>query len=299
MQMKHKAAAALFFASPFMGTFVLAQATGVSHPEQIPITTSSEGTTQPVVYQPTPKSTVLRTRDESRRETQATDASGPLHADTPAPDRSEPKASAALEVTSNTDSDTKVVTRVGDGPNRLPVGTLVKVMMNVALTTKDTKAGSNFAADLTEAVVRDGRVLLPVGSVLAGRVTDVHGGRRISGSASIHLQPTSITLPDGTKYNFRGQVIDTGLFRSTRVDGEGTIVRRDYALRTLSAMTLGTGSGAAAGAMLGGWPGALLGAGVGAGVSTVVWLKQDRQTELPAHTQITFALTSPMQIGAE
>jgi hypothetical protein len=46
--------------------------------------------------------------------------------------------------------------------------------------------------------------------------------------------------------------------------------------------------------MIGGVPGALIGAGVGAGVSTVVWLKQDREAQLPKDLQVVFSLTEPM-----
>ena len=61
-------------------------------------------------------------------------------------------------------------------------------------------------------------------------------------------------------------------------------------------MSLTTGSAAAAGGVLGGGVGALVGAGVGAGVSTVWWLKQDRQTQLPADSLIVMALTEPLPI---
>ena len=59
-------------------------------------------------------------------------------------------------------------------------------------------------------------------------------------------------------------------------------------------MGLATGGGLATGAILGGLPGAVIGAGVGAGVSTVVWLKQDRQAELPKDLGVVFSLTEPM-----
>ncbi len=270
------------------------QLTGVSHPEEVSITTNSEGIAQPVVYQPTPST--LKVRPETKPVLSASSGAVAVpSADTAAIAR----ASDGVKPTVKPSSDSDIVTRVAGASNQLPVGTLIKVRIAQELTTKDTKLGTSFTAELTEAVLRDGRVLLPAGSILSGRVTDLHGGRRISGSASIHLQPTTVTLPDGTHYPVRAQVIDTQLFKTTRVDEEGTIVRRDYALKTLSAMTLSTGSGAAAGAMVAGWPGALVGAGVGAGVSTVVWLKQDRQTEVPANTGITFALNSPMTVGAE
>ena len=38
----------------------------------------------------------------------------------------------------------------------------------------------------------------------------------------------------------------------------------------------------------------MVGAGIGAGVSTVLWLKQDRQAELPKNVSLVFSLTTPM-----
>ena len=297
MKLTLKAAAAIALAVPVSASFAMGQATGVSRPDEVFITTSPEVSAQPAVSQHAPATTSpaaqvhpaeLKTRDV-------------LSASAVASAEGSPMASMRDDVVGpgNAGVDANVVARV-DGPsNQLPTGTLLKVTLGREMTTKSTKIGSEFSGRLIEAVLRDGRVLLPAGSVLAGRVTDVHGGRRISGEASIHLQPTAITLPDGTRYGVRAQVVDTELYNSTRVDSEGTIVRRDHSVKTLSAVGLSTGSGAAAGAVIGGWPGALIGAGVGAGVSTTVWLKQDRQTSLPTDAKVTFILTSPMTIGMQ
>jgi hypothetical protein len=107
----------------------------------------------------------------------------------------------------------------------------------------------------------------------------------------------SITMPDGLKYRIEAQVIDTDLYHSTKVDDEGTILRKDHVGETLAVMGLATGSGAAAGGLMAGPAGALIGAGVGAGVGTALWLKQDRQTDVPAGTRIAFALNQPIFIG--
>ena len=301
MKKNLKAAAMIAIAVPTFSACAYGQLTGVSRPEEISVTTSADGVSQPIVYQPTPATLKVRGPVE------AVPAAGkPVLCASPAGTAGSVADAAAIALASdavkpliNKDADSDIVTRVGGASNQLPVGTLLKARIAQQLNTRETKPGATFTAELTEPVLRDGRVLVPAGSILSGRVTDVHGGRRISGSASIHLQPVSVTLPDGTRYAVRAQVVDTQLFKTTRVDEEGTIVRRDYALKTLSAMTLTTGSGAAAGAMVAGWPGALVGAGVGAGVSTAVWLKQDRQTEVPANTAITFALSSPMTVGAQ
>ena len=37
-------------------------------------------------------------------------------------------------------------------------------------------------------------------------------------------------------------------------------------------------------------------AGIGAGVGTIIWLKQDRQAELPKDLGLVFSLTEPMSI---
>jgi hypothetical protein len=195
------------------------------------------------------------------------------------------------------DPDAGIVTRIAGPTNQLPIGSLVKVMLAQEISTASTPAGTVFTAQLIEPMKRDGRVLIPAGSTLSGLVTDIHGGKRISGAASIHLRTTSVTLPDGTRYALRGQVIDTNLYRETKVDREGTILRRDHAGKTAAAVALPIGSGLAAGAVVAGVPGAVIGAGVGAGVSTVVWLKQDRQTDLPVNTKVTFALTEPLTVG--
>jgi len=195
-----------------------------------------------------------------------------------------------------TDIDAGIVTHVFSRAGEIPEGTLVKVKLREDLSTLTTKAGTKFTSEVTEPVMRDGAVIVPVGSVLEGWVTWVRGGKRIGGAAAIHLEPRTITLPDGAQDLLRARVIDTDRWDSTKVDEEGTILRRDTSKKTIAAMSLAVGGPLAAGAVIGGVPGALIGAGVGAGASTVVWLKQDRQTELHKDLVVVFSLTEPMSI---
>jgi hypothetical protein len=194
------------------------------------------------------------------------------------------------------DEDAGIVTRVPSLPGEIPDGTLVKVRLNEDLSTLTTTPGTKFTAAVTEPVMRDGRVIVPVGSVLDGRVTWVRGGKRIGGAAAIHLEPRTVTLPDGTQYELRARVIDTDRFDITSIDSEGTILRKKHPKRTAAVISMSAGSGLAAGALIGGVPGAVIGAGVGAGVSTVVWLKQDRQAELNKDLGVVFSLTEPMSV---
>jgi hypothetical protein len=195
-----------------------------------------------------------------------------------------------------TDPDAGIVTRVPSRPGEIHEGSLVKVKLREELSTLTTQPGTKFTAEVTEPVMRDAQVVVPVGSILEGRVTWVRGGKRIGGQAAIHLEPRTVTLPDGAMYVLRARVIDTNSWDNTKVDDEGTIMRSENKKRNIGVMSLTTGGGAAAGAMVAGPAGALVGAGVGAGVSTIVWLKQDRQAVLPKDLGLVFSLTEPMSV---
>lgn len=201
-----------------------------------------------------------------------------------------------LSAPATNDEDAGIVTHVPSRPGEIHEGALVKVKLREELSTLTTEPGTKFTAEVTEPLMRDAQVLVPAGSVMEGRVTWVRGGKRIGGAAAIHLEPRTITLPDGGQYVIRARAIDTNSWENTTVDREGTITRRENKKRNVGVMALTAGGGAAAGAMIGGPAGALVGAGVGAGVSTVVWLKQDRQAVLPKDLGLVFSLTEPMSV---
>jgi len=191
--------------------------------------------------------------------------------------------------------DAGIVTRVPSRPGEVPDGTLVKVKLTEDISTMTTVPGSSFSAELSEPVLRDGQVVVPAGALLEGRVTLVRQGRRLGPAAAIHLVPETITLPDGSQYALEARAIDTDSWDDTRVDYEGTILRKDHGKATAATASLSAGGGMAAGAIVGGVPGALIGAGVSVGVSTVVWMRQDRQADLPEGLGVVFCLTEPMR----
>jgi hypothetical protein len=189
--------------------------------------------------------------------------------------------------------DAMIVVDVPERKGELREGTLLKTKMISTLSTSSTVRGTRFTAQVTEPIEREGRVIIPVGSILEGRVTEVHGGKRITGGALLHLETSDVTLPDGTHYIVHAQLIDTGK-SEFKVTDEGTLKKKDHAKETLAVIGGVTGAGAASGAIMGGGVGAIVGASLGAGVSTVIWLKQDRQATLPKDVALVFSLTTPM-----
>ena len=308
------AAACIFVAAPVHAQDA-GQRSGVSHPSTAPITIDDASST------PTPSakpSAAVPMTAPTNSETvygpyvpyQAPSASGQPATSSTADKTFDPDANIVTAATAGrderrllsaspakSDADAGIVTYVPSRPGEIPEGSLVKVRLREDLSTLTTKPGTKFTAEVSEPVMRNGQVVIPPGSMMEGRVTYVRGGKRIGGSAAIHLEPRTVTLPDGAQYVLRARAIDTSSWQNTKVDDESTIMRRDRGKKTVAEISLAAGGGMAAGALMGGVPGAVIGAGVGSGVGTIVWLKQDHQAELPKNLGVVFSLTEPMSLA--
>ncbi|HEX4020754.1 MAG TPA: hypothetical protein VHX63_06395 [Acidobacteriaceae bacterium] len=220
----------------------------------------------------------------------------------------EDNANSALPVAMNTtptlasrpapapaDPDAEIVLTVPSKPNQLPEGTMLRVMLDQQLSTTTTLPGAPFSARIAENVTKNGRVVIPMGATVIGRVLSVSEGRRFLGSASIRLRPDEIDLPDGTRYFLHAEVYDINS-RNNKTDSEGNIVSTDNGKRTLAEGALMSGGGAAAGALIAGVPGALIGAAAGAGFVTAHWLLANHQAVLPKNSEVVFGLTEPMSL---
>jgi hypothetical protein len=273
------AAAFLLAASP-----LLAQETGTSHPEALNDSVSTipeqPSTPRPATVAPAPALHTHATEEVFVAEPRPT---------VPAPSRTAPLAA-------RDHADDGIVTVFPGSATELTEGTLLKVRLNETISTLTTHPGARFTAQLVDPIEREGKVLFPAGSTLTGHVTALHGGRRVGGAAAIHLEPESITLPDGMIYHLSAQVIDLEPFRSAHVTSEGTIVHNDHNKGKVAALALTTGSAAAAGGVIGGVPGAAIGAGIGAGVGVIWWLKQDQQQILDQGTRVVFSLNRTLNL---
>lgn len=199
-------------------------------------------------------------------------------------------------MTAASDSDADIVTSVPAGPNQLPQGTALIVSLNQQLSTATTQPGSIFSAKIIQPVMKNNRVVIPVGSTLTGRVTSVTAGRRITGGASIRLRPDEVVLPDGSRYFLHAEVYDLGNRNHTKPDAEGNVVSVDNGKRTAAEAGLFGGGAAAAGLMIAGGPAGLIAGGVAAGYVGTRWLIQDRQAVLPKDSEVVFGLTEPMSL---
>ena len=197
----------------------------------------------------------------------------------------------------STNPDAGIVGEVALRPGELESGTLIRVRLQEAMSTSTTSVGSEFSAIVMSPVSQGGKVIIPMGSQVNGRVVSVRAGKSFGGKAVLRLRPDTVTMPDGSRYMLHAEVVQTQ-GTDTKAGGEGTITTASHKKRNAIEYGVGAGSGAIIGAAVGGGPGALIGTAVGAGVITVHLLLQSHQAQLPKDSVLIFGLTEPMTFTA-
>ena len=127
--------------------------------------------------------------------------------------------------------------------NVLPVGTPVKMKLESAISTSTSKAGDLFAGRVTEAVLLDGKTVIPVGSSISGKVVRAEEKRRYKGRPVIEISPEQVTLPNGDVFTINAVVADTS-DKDNKVDDEGRI--KGPGMNTRDKLEIAGGAGAGA-----------------------------------------------------
>src|SRR2546427_704564 len=128
------------------------------------------------------------------------------------------------------------------------------------------------AATITEAVVVDGKVVIPQGARVQGRVHDAHASGRLVGRARLQLALESVEV-NGKSYEIR-----TGSF--FEVGG----IHKRWNLTTIGG---GSGGGLIIGALAGGARGALIGGAIWRGAACgAAYFAGKRDVKLPVETRL-------------
>jgi hypothetical protein len=175
----------------------------------------------------------------------------------------------------------------------VPAGTALMVKLETTLATFSNKAGDPFRGRLTQAVVLDGRTVIPAGSTVEGRVTKVSEPRRISGKPTIGILAEALVLPTGERLFLDATLVDTNI-KGTDVNQEGEFKGSGHDRRDEMETGGGTAGGMLIGGLIGGPPGILIGGAVGAGSTGAYWLSKHRSATLPAGTTLTMELNRPL-----
>jgi hypothetical protein len=170
-----------------------------------------------------------------------------------------------------------------DSIYRLEPGTKIRVQMDNEINSEVASVNDTFTTTIAEAVKVRETIVLPIGTVIEGRITKVEraaGGGK-GGSLSVRFE--TIRFENGEKREI-----------------EGVLTNELKAVRTPKTNVLAILGGVGLGALLGGvskgGSGALIGAGIGAGAGTAVMLarkvknvriKSDEKFEIRLTRQVT------------
>jgi hypothetical protein len=155
---------------------------------------------------------------------------------------------------------------------RIPSGTNVNVRLGQTISSDKARSGDTWSGTLADDVAANGRVLARRGDPVAGKVVDAKASGRLSGTADIELQLTSIN----------GRPVTSETVGSTGSGHKG---------RNAKAIGGGAAAGAIIGALAGGGKGAAIGAGAGGAAGTAgAAATGKKDVKFPVESILTFTI---------
>ena len=166
----------------------------------------------------------------------------------------------------------------------VPAGTSVAVSVNTKISSENAQVGDTWVGVVKDAVVVDGRTVIPAGSTVTGTVTAakpaVKGDRAMLdlGLSSVNVNGRSYNVSGGTEPIIAG---------STRARNLGAIAGGAVAGAIIGKAVGGSGKGALIGGLLGG---AAAGAGTAASKGYQVVLKEGTDLTFTTNESVTVPL---------
>ncbi len=153
-------------------------------------------------------------------------------------------------------------------------GTHIPLSLINSVSTKQAVEGDRVYMETAFPILQNGKVIIPVGSYVAGTVTKVKRPGRVKGKAELFIRFDSLTLPNGVTRDFRARIGGLDGQATEKLDREeGTI--RGSSNKGGDARTVGeaAGAGTSIGAIAGSVAGHTgMGVGIGAAAGAAAGL---------------------------
>lgn len=195
------------------------------------------------------------------------------------------------------DPDSDIVHPEPLPPGTLGEGTLIRVQLISEISSALSEQGEPFRSRVASDVLQDGRVVIPAGAEIDGRVAQVSTGH-FAGHGSLLLAPETVTLENGTRYQLHAMVASTP-GSNLRVGSEGVITPGSRLKKDGYEYAGVGGGGMIVGAALGGPVGMLAGGIIGAGVVTTHLLVSHPQANLETGSYLMLTLTQQVRLVPE
>ncbi|MFN8009543.1 MAG: hypothetical protein U0V70_21425 [Terriglobia bacterium] len=180
----------------------------------------------------------------------------------------------------------------------VPDGTRIQAKLETTLNSKTNRQGDRFTAKVAEAIIVSGKEVIPMGTIIEGRISAVKNAGRVKGRSEMNLSYERLIFPNGVSETIVASQADLDPSQKEEVDSkEGTIKGESSRKKDAAVIGAGTGIGAGIGAIAGGGKGAAIGAGAGAlvGLADSI-IRKGKEIEIPAGTLFVIRLERPLTI---
>jgi type IV secretion system protein VirB10 len=181
----------------------------------------------------------------------------------------------------------------------IPAGTEIPLRLSQAITTRNAKVGDPVYAETAFPFTIDDRVVIPAGTFVQGRISEVRRPGRVKGRAELLMHFTTMIYRSGYTVMLPGGVENVpGADQQDVKDKEGTI--RQAGNKTEDIKTIGKVAGAGAG--LGGIAGrSAKGVGIGGAAGAAaglgwVLLTRGPDMTLPVGTSVQMVIQRSLQV---
>lgn len=179
----------------------------------------------------------------------------------------------------------------------IPSGTVLKLQMDRTITSKNATVGDTFTTTVFESCVVNGITVVPAGSQVEGRITQVTRAER-NKAGTIAVEFERIIFASGGSVPIRGELTSLDPKEKRQIDNEGNVKGKSTTKRNVIFIGGGAGVGAAIGAIAGGGKGAGIGAGVGAAAGILgALLAKGNEAEVKTGQKFGIELTQEARVN--
>lgn len=192
-------------------------------------------------------------------------------------------------------------TRVGsEQPLTIPAGSKIPVALKHAISTKSARVGDSVYAETNFPFVLNEKVIVPAGTYVQGKISQLKRPGRIHGRAELLIHFTTLIYPSGYTVMLPGAVENVpGADKTTMKGEEGTIRQDSQTGQKVGTVASTAGTGAVIGGLSQGGKGAAIGAGIGGAVGTAIaLLSRGNDVRLEPGTTIEMVIQRPIEIDA-
>lgn len=143
--------------------------------------------------------------------------------------------------------------------SKIPGGTKLKIILETPIDEITSMADDEVSARIAENIEIDGKVVIPAGSTVIGKISEVNLAKRLHKAGSVRIEFKNLTMPDGRQVPILASILThSGLIKGKYTKKTALIAGATI----LGPAAAGFGAGLAA-------EGSLVGAGIGAVVGTL------------------------------